>query len=428
MTITITPIKGTATKGVVGYAIALVLIMLTGCAAGDVIMPPESDAKVQPAVMELAGGYIPWGTWQLKIARDGSEYEVIPERYAEGTWGVHLNAVKLLEAGPGYDCIKLSNVHALANGDVSIDITLTHPFDNAICTGFDVRGIIMFPASYYFPDWDLRYECLGDDDPCELWGFEWMYRLSSAAMGDAELMNSDGWTYIWAPEIGHEKPTYWYELETGFPIFDYYKGKYASGKNIATINGYKHYWTNDERHMFEIGKKATRTYIIRPPADGPIQAHYAVYAHWAPPINTPVTNPVVDFGPEANSPMPYEFWIEQVAPMRYSPTYKEWHENGQKCLWHIKTWHHGLEYWGGYCTDYMYVRNNNSPLLPHPNGMENVYYMSESSRSYTQCPQSPFVPGYYPYMYRFFVHAKPTGFARLCGDWYFKEIYIEDSE
>jgi hypothetical protein len=265
--------------------------------------------------------------WDIEIARDGSSYTVVPDRSANGEYGeygVHLNALKLLEESPCADCIKLSNVYLLPNGDVSVDVSIIHPFNNAYCTGFDVRGIIMFPASQVWPDNHLRE--LVELDP-------WEGLVDSSShheLGDAELMNPDGYTAAWAPDANWDCVC---PIPYGYPIGAYYPGKFASGDNIGTINAFKRYYSSEERHMFEVNKTVTRTFVIRPPASGPIQACYAVYAHWAPPINTPVTNPLVDFGPEANSILPYEFWIEQVQPL--DPDAPD-SENALRIKWHIK--------------------------------------------------------------------------------------------
>ena len=64
--------------------------------------------------------------------------------------------MKLLEGGPCFDCVSVSNVHMTTEGNVSVDVSITHPYDNPVYTGFDVRGIIMFPASQVVPDDDIR--------------------------------------------------------------------------------------------------------------------------------------------------------------------------------------------------------------------------------------------------------------------------------
>jgi hypothetical protein len=301
---------------------------------------PGSGGGLEVREVSGGAGCVCWGTCDLVIARDGSEWEIIPSRGADGTWGYHLNAVKLLEVSPGKDCIKIAKVNVLPNGDLAVDVSITHPYDDPIYTGFDVRGIIMLPSSQFLPDNELRahggLEPLGQ---VHTW-------FASYRKGDAELINPDGYTLIWSPyEISDQK--HMCELEEGYPIFGYYDGRMASGDHVGTHNGFKRYYTNENRHMFEVGRTATRSFVIRPPAEGPIEASYAVYAHWAPPSVYPVTNPAVDFPPEANSPLPYEFWIEQIGPIDPDAPRAV---QAIDILWHIKYWHFGIENWAyGWC-------------------------------------------------------------------------------
>jgi hypothetical protein len=197
-------------------------------------------------------------------------------------------------------------VHMMPEGNVSVDVSITHPFDNPAYTGFDVRGIIMFPSSQIIPDDDVR--ALAGLDPYT----GNTLSVSSSTKGDAELVNGEGWTRVWNPDP-HKNFGFWTEWEEdGFPIFDYYQGKLASGDHIGCLNPFIRFHSTETRHMFEVGKTVMRTYIIKPPAQGPIQACYGVYAHWSEPDVTPVTNPATDFPLDANSCMPYELQFSQV--------------------------------------------------------------------------------------------------------------------
>ena len=287
----------------------LLTLFLLGCRSLNPVAPdPEIRLDLSPAFDDSesqsvapTGKYLNWGYYRLTIARDGSYAELVPSRssqYDYYTYGHHINALKLLEGSPCSNCVSVSNVHLLPDGNLSVDVSITHPFHNPVYTGFDVRGIIMFPASQHLPDDELRAEAgLGPYTGAGLTIF------SSSKKGDAELVNREGWTKIWNPVDGFG---FWTEIGTGFPIFDYYQGKFASGENIGTLNPYIRFHSNETRHMFEVNKTVTRTYIIKPPAEGPIEACYAVYAHWAQPDVTPVTNPAADFPLIANSCMPYE--------------------------------------------------------------------------------------------------------------------------
>ncbi len=315
-------------------------LLLSGCAQSGLNDPvavsgqfPECASKDVTQVQFPSGGFIPWGFYDLQIARDGSTVTIFPNRTAMADWGYHFNVVKLLESSPCTNCLNLGNIYLLPNGDLSVDISIRHPFVNPQYTGFDVRGIIMFPASQYVPDNDLL--ALAGFDP-----LEWRERWSSHEKGDAELMNPDAWTTLWAPD----KP--WHNdfdvPYSGYPIQNYYPGKFASGENLGTMNAYRHYWSNDTRHMFEVGKAVTRSYVIRPPAEGPILASYAIYAHWDEPLKIPVSDPATDFGPEANSPIPYEFWVTQDSVIDPDAPGDE---KAKHIHWHVKSWSIGPEYW-----------------------------------------------------------------------------------
>ncbi len=370
------------------------------------------------------GQYLKWGLYNLEIGRDGSYGTATLDRTASGEWGYHLNVVKLLEVAPCMDCLKLSNIHLTAGGDVSVDISIRHPWpaDNKYCTGFDVKGIIMFPASQNWPDDDL-WIIAGIDDPGE-----WKGRWSSHEKGDAELTSPDGWTTIFSPDNPH--PTD-HDLDEGLPIFGYYPGKWASGENLGTINAFKRYYSNETRHMFEAGKTVTRTYIIRPPSDGPIQASYAIYAHWAPPVKTPVVNPATDFGPEANSPMPYEFYITQDAPIDPDAPSEV---NGAKIHWHVKLWNDYFKTkWVAQEAGIVDNGIANNDLMPDPNGEPDDYVFAGPNQGpsfYTALypevyeNQPDFLPAEVPYIFRLNIK-NPDTHTLLSLEWHLLDVAME---
>jgi len=351
------------------------LLAVIGCASGSgnnsiIPSPTSSDLRQisNPDPSLTDGRWGCWGIYDLEIACDGSYVNVAPDRSASVRWGYHLNAVKFLEEHPCTDCFRTSNLHVLPNGDVSIDVTLEHPWpdteENRYCTGFDVRGVVMFRASQYMPDNELRIRA-----GMEPWNGPWHHRYSSIEKGDPELVNLDGWTSIWAPDYIFKD----FDLEEGLPIYEYYPGKYATGADLGTINGYKHFWTNETRHMFEAGKSATRTYIIHPPAQGSvIEASYAIYAHWAPPSVIPVNNPAEDFPPQANSSLPYELQVYQTRPLDPDATDSDY--NGPFIRWHVKTWSIGYERWYGSVTDILFQCSIGQPMFPVPGGEPDEYW------------------------------------------------------
>ncbi len=355
-----------------------------------------------------------WGMFDIEIARDGAQSSVAFNRSATAAWGYHLNAVKLLEASPCKNCLNVSNIHKLANGDISIDISITHPYDNPVYTGFDVRGIIMFPASQLYPDTELR-ELIGQPP----WEASWVHRIASSEKGDAELMNPEGWTTIWAP--GWPKDHQEFQLEDGYPIFDYYPGKFASGDNLGTINAFRRFYSSENRHMFEVGKTVTQTYVIRPPAQGPIQASYAIYAHWAEPLSIPVSDPAVDFGPEANSPMPFEMWITQDSLIDPDAPPEE---RVKHIHWHIKTWDIGFEYWGAEDRNLTYHKGFTS-LKPHPSGEADDYCLAGfDTDDYGLIPGA--YPGKWPYLFKVWIQDpnEPWWPLQLGTEWVLADIEI----
>ncbi len=399
-------------------AVIAVILGCIGCAVNGTLAPGDTitgDIIAYEQGSYEPSGYINWGTYQLEIARDGSSYSIVPQRYGSGSWGLHLNVVKMLEVDPCTDCLNLSNIHVLPGGDLSVDISITHPYDNAAYTGFDVRGIIMFPASQYYPDNELR--ALIGKEPY----VGWIYRYSSEDKGDAVLVNSDGFTGIWAPDLTSSKgSTGWYELEEGYPIFEYFPGKYSTGDNLGTLNGFKHFYSNENRHMFEYGETVTRTYVIRPPVTGPILASYAIYAHWAPPVNDD-GDPATDFGPDANSPMPYEFWVTQSEPL--DPDAPD-DVNGLRIIWHVKTWDIDYTFWRVKEVDLMLECSGTNPLEPHPDGGPDDYFrVGGCADGYNQIPGA--LPGAWPYIYRLKV-PYPELYGKTLGtDWYITDIEIE---
>ena len=315
----------------------VLLIFVPACPSGPKNAPTAAlspDLTAQQA--ESVSRDVSWGLYDLLIARDGSEYSIIPRRSADSyyNWGYHINAVKLLEVSPGKNCIKIWKLKLLPNGDLAVDISITHPYNDPCYTGFDVKGIIMFPSSQYIQDPEIYQHAHGHPPP------DWSDRFASYRKGDAELINPDGHTIIWAPDNRSDQEHRFEIEQADLPILRYYPGRMASCEDLGTINGFKTYYTNQSRHMFEAGRTVTRTFVIRPPAEGPIQASYAVYAHWAPPSVYPVKNPAVDFPPEANSPIPYEFRIEQVGPIDPDAPREV---NAESLLWHIKYWHFGID-------------------------------------------------------------------------------------
>jgi len=267
----------------IGFAV-IVMMMLAGCAhlREAPVVPSSNEVPVAVRAVNYFNPHHLWGEWTFYIPASHDRVDVVPRRNAR----LHLNALKFLESYCS-DCLKVTSI--VNNGDSTIDlgVRIKHPFaGHPEYTGFDVKGVIMFQGSHEIPE-NLSTLPLYPEN----------YRLSWRLMGDPELLNADGFTYLWSP---------WYDSGSDLPVFNYWPGKYSSGTPTANVNGFLNFYTMEDRHIFETDKSVERTYHIWLP-QGPITAGYAVDACWAPPDVTPVTDPVTDFPVSANQPELYYF-------------------------------------------------------------------------------------------------------------------------
>jgi len=262
----------------------LLIFIINGCSTpeSDPVSPDLHDSTVQ-----LTDNHMLWGEWTFYFNDDHTDVDVVPKRQGR----FHLNALKFLEEYCA-DCVEITNF--LNNGDGTIDLTLLikHPFpDNPEYTGFDVKGIIMFNGTHALPWWSDYLFPYGESTN------ENYFYVSWAEIGDPELLNQDGYTCRWSP---------WWDYDSTMPIFNYYHGKYANGTPTANINAYLNFYTDEDRHMFQVDGGVSRTYHISLPP-GPVTAGYAVEACWQPPTVSPVTDPANDFPITANQEEPYYF-------------------------------------------------------------------------------------------------------------------------
>jgi len=264
------------------------IFLVVGCAGGSSAIMPDANSGDSPSVPVVKdstvsdGPYMLWGEWEFRFSEDHESVDVTPKRAGR----VHLNALKFLEEYCG-DCVEITNIQNNGDGTLDLTVRITHPFDgHPEYTGFDVKGIIMFPASLEVR-WDSSSKPPVDQ---HIW-------VSWAKMGDAELLNADGYIVRWSP---------WYDSGQTDPIFNYWHGKYANGLPNANLNAYLDFYTDEERHMFRVNESVERVFHISLPP-GPLTAAYAVEACWAPATVQPVTDPLIDFPIEANMPEPYYF-------------------------------------------------------------------------------------------------------------------------
>ncbi|MCX6646878.1 MAG: hypothetical protein NTY09_11095, partial [bacterium] len=199
-------------------------------------------------------------------------YEVIPVRGGL----VHLNILKLLDAGICTNCFQIASVNVPEPGLLNVDIRIVHPIADLQYSIFDVRGIMMFHGSHSFP-------ASGSI-------------MSDSVLGDAVLLNPNGYTSLYNPAT----------QGLAGPFFTYFPGHLAtSAIPNSNVNGYIRHSTESTRHAFFAGQSVTRTYQLRMPTVGAFELGYAVDANWAVPTTTPVTNPLTQLPPEANCPEPY---------------------------------------------------------------------------------------------------------------------------
>jgi hypothetical protein len=214
-----------------------------------------------------------WGFWNVQIDPATQTAVVSTERSAD----MHLNVTKLLETSCS-DCLKIGNIKLTAPHELSVDVTLKHPYasDNLNLTGFDVRGIFITDG-----ETQVAYSywiSLGDNLP--------------------RLINPDGYTEIFNPTDfpqSGKKP----------PILKYFHGKHASSDDLsANINPFLAFSQDKPRRMFLPGTQETRQMLLHVPT-GPFKFGYAVDACWTPPLKKPVVDPESDFPITANCTEPY---------------------------------------------------------------------------------------------------------------------------
>jgi len=231
----------------------LLLVMAAGCTGVlDPITPyePSQISNMTAESSDTQSQRVLWGYYKMSINEDHTEMEVEPLRGAQ----LHLNVVSTIEAIHPAPII-LGNMEINPDdGTVTVEVSLLHPLEGyPEYTGFDVRGIMMLPTVYNFPN----------------------HGLSTPGMfpGESALINADGYTRRWNPT----------EFSDGIKPFAYHDGKLIpSGMGAmctSLINPYKAFWWDENRRYFEPGTTLTRHYIVSFPP-GPQTFAYAIDASW----------------------------------------------------------------------------------------------------------------------------------------------------
>ncbi len=259
-------------------SILIIGLLALSCAAPTTPPVSEFPSTQSPGSSSgmQAGGHKVLGMWELIFDFETMTAEAVPKRFAEG----HFNVRKFLEEGPCFDCLTLQNFTMNTDETFNVDVQFEHPFpglDNL--SGFDVRGIAIFNGHYEYPGSGFKF--------------------SDRTLGDMELLNADGFTPVFNPVD--------FPFGSNGPLLTYSHGAIATPlAEPATLNGFKAYYPDAERRLFRAGDADTQNYHIAKPMGTPIRVGYVVDASWDIPAVKPVTDPIHDFGPNANCLEPYQ--------------------------------------------------------------------------------------------------------------------------
>ena len=264
----------------ISFNLVLLIVMATtvifGCSKSAENSAVEPSKDFTGIAKSVESNRYMWGYWLVEIDFETLSAEVVPVRNLEG----HFNVLKFLEQEPCFNCFKLAGIIPNPDGTFNVNVQMKHPFPGlAQYTGFDVRGIAMFNGSREFPASGLR--------------------MSDSSLGDAEILNADGYTTMYNP------------LTAGYGLEGYVKGNYADiFPPNSTLNAYKRFISDhplNVRNAFYCYDTVIAVYrLIKPEPPTPLVFGYAIDASWVLPSKTPVIDPMTDFPPEANCPEPWK--------------------------------------------------------------------------------------------------------------------------
>ena len=274
-------------KSKLAALILALLVLSIGCSANDTpSSPPISQRTAGPqSISSILGAdgrnHFLWMYSEILIREDNS-YDVTPVRQATTHW----NVLSWLENGPCSNCFRLTSVSVTPKGTLQLSIEIRHPFGSPNLTGFDVRGIAMGWGTHTFPVSGLV--------------------TTDRKAQETELVNADGHTTLYNPSTIGSGPG---------GLQGYIQGKHATiPYPNSTLNGYLRHISPgaaNTRNAMYAGSAVTRIYEIYKPI-GSFIVGYAVDASWAPPTKKPVTDPMLDFPPEANCPEPWKIDVTET--------------------------------------------------------------------------------------------------------------------
>ncbi|HEX9746712.1 MAG TPA: hypothetical protein VGB30_14940 [bacterium] len=291
------PSRGLCNASALGFVLVLFLV---GCGGGgssplspDMNQPGTGlnltpDQPIDRDQNGLPAGfnddrYI-WGMWDMHVNADHTAIEAVPIRSA----AFHLNIVGYLENPPGTQLLQITNLSFSQNDTLLVDIQLRHPFSGSkFLTGFDVRGIAILPAQRLFQT--QRDFFIGTPE-----------QKTEQLYASRQLVNADGYTTLWNRHTA--------KLVQHPNILGYIIGRLATKDEAfieGNLHGFKAFWTDPQRRVFQANQANTRTYEFDFPP-GPLSFAYAVDCSWEPPDVTPVVDVWADFPASANSMEPYQ--------------------------------------------------------------------------------------------------------------------------
>jgi hypothetical protein len=227
-----------------------------------------------------------WGIYEIVLDRESSERAQLVEQRAGSD---HLNIRTFLEDSPCKDCIKITNAIGTPVG-MELTVSITHPFPKLLqFTGFDVRGTIFADGSIVFPQFDIL--------------------ASSPLVGDACVLNADGFTTLFNPTEYN-----------GDGLLGYSRGKLlppSMPDPNGTLGAFKAFYSDGQseedggRRAFFPGDTVERTYEIALPQGKPLRIGYVIDSCWAAADISPPSE-LDDFPESANCPEPFRLDVDCV--------------------------------------------------------------------------------------------------------------------
>jgi len=272
------------------WIILLLLPVMIGCSAGLSNPVVETlDGEADTKVRQASYNHWSWGEYKFHINAAHTQVDIVPVRQAQH----HYNVKMLLEKGPCVNCIWITYLQNNGDGTINLGVAIRHPYPgDDYYTGFDVRGIVHFPAKGTIS--------IGDYDR----------HISLREAGDPELLNKDGYCFLWAvrPEPLDDPPLKLYQPggNLGGGIDWGYYGSWA-----PPWNAFLYYHSSENRRYFSTSAVLVRDYHIYIPP-GEWDFGYSVDACWAPPLQDPVINVPDDFPLWANCMVNYRLDAEVV--------------------------------------------------------------------------------------------------------------------